>query len=191
MFETQENAPSGLDGMVTASIVPTTVKIVPTNKMQGQKVRDTHNSLLVVKSTNIPSKHANIVSSNTIKANQTPLNTSAQVGVVTLSNSKRDIQHVATLGDGGPQFQPTPESGQAFNPAFLDRTFCQYIREEKIPLYVWNQKEYCKDYKACLSQSEEVFGYVPLTDLKVYTGPPAKWDTVPLILSDKVGAKFF
>ena len=47
---------------------------------------------------------------------------------------------------------------------------------------MWNQKEYCKDYKACLSNSEEVFGYVPLTNLKVYTGPPVKWDTVPDII---------
>ena len=98
------------------------------------------------------------------------------------STSGTEAHQVATLGDGGHQFQPTPESGQAFSSVLPDLTSRTYVREEKIPLYVWNQKEYCKDYKACLSQSEEIFGYVPLTDLKTYTDPSVKWDIVPDII---------
>ena len=47
---------------------------------------------------------------------------------------------------------------------------------------VWNQKDHCKYHKACLSQSDEIFGYVPLTDLKTFTGLSVKWDTVPDII---------
>ena len=74
------------------------------------------------------------------------------------------------------------ESGQACDSALPDPTPSSYVREEKIPLYVWNQKGSCKDYKACIAQSNDNFGYVLLTDLKIYTGPPVKWDIVPNII---------
>ena len=98
-----------------------------------------------------------MVPSNTIKGNQTPLSTSGKVGDDTESSSKVDIQHLTTLGDGGLQFQPTPESGQAFSPAPRDLTSSPYVREEKIPLYVWNQKEYCKDHRACHKVGYQIF----------------------------------
>ena len=49
-------------------------------------------------------------------------------------------------------------------------------------MYVWNQKGTCKDYKACIAQNNGTFGYAHLTDLKIYTGPPVKWDIVPHII---------
>ena len=177
LVETQENAPSGLDGIVAASAVPVTEK---TQTRLLYKATNTGNSCSIVKNVNTASKHTEKGPSDNI--NQPPLNTNAKIGVVTQSISQTDTQQLATLGDGGLQFQPTPESGQAFDSVLPDPNCGMYVREEKIPLYVWNQKDYCKDYKACLSQSDDIFGYVPLTDLKTYTGPSVKWDTVSDII---------
>ena len=38
-------------------------------------------------------------------------------------------------------------------------------------LYIWQYKEIYKDYMACTQQNGGMFGYIPLTDLKVYQGP--------------------
>ena len=89
---------------------------------------------------------------------------------------------MATLGNGGIRFQPAPESGLMCDLALPDPTSSSYVREEKNSLYVWNQKGNCKDYRACISQNNDTFGYVPLTDLKIYTGPPVKWDIVSHII---------
>ena len=86
---------------------------------------------------------------------------------------------LATLGDGGTGFKPAPESGQAYDLPFPDPSATPYVREEQIPLYVWNHKDNSKDHKACLMQNNGIFGYVPLTDLKIYAGPPVKWDIIP------------
>ena len=86
---------------------------------------------------------------------------------------------MATLGDGGTGFKPAPESGQAYDLSFSDSNALPYVREDKIPLYIWNHRDTSKDHKACVMQNNGIFGYVPLTDLKIYTGPPVKWDAVP------------
>ena len=177
LVETQENASSGLEGTAAALAVPVTKKI-QTSLLH--KDTNTVNSYLGAKNVNTASKHTQKGPRDDI--NQPHLNTNAKIGVVTQSTSQTDTQQLATLGAGGLQFQPTPESGQAFDSVFSNPHCGTYVREEKIPLYVWNQKDYCKDYKACLSQSDNIFGYVPFTDLKTYTGPSVKWDTVPDII---------
>ena len=152
IFEIQENAPTGLDDMVTAVAVPRT---------HEPKITRSHNtdsmetSLCVEKLSNSVCKQAKTILISTLVTKQTPLETD-------------DKSDVATLGDGGPQFQPTLESGQAYCSVLPVLTSSSYTREEKIPLYIWNQKQYCKDYQACISQNEEVFGYVPITDVKIY-----------------------
>ena len=168
LLETQENAPTGLDDVVTALVVPT---VKQTQTRQLYKASNTENDFSVDKNANTASKCANKGAHDNFS--KTPLNTNAKVGVMHRNKLQTDTQQLATLGDGGFQFQPTPESGQAYDSVLPDPTSCTYVREEKIPLYVWNQKDNCKDYKACLSQNNDIFGYVPLTDLKYTYWPPS------------------
>ena len=119
-----------------------------------------------------PPKHENRVTSHTFKDKENSLIDTGKVCGEIQGSSNTCMKNSTTLGDGGLKFQPAPESGQMSGRAPLDSTSAPHVREEKVPLYVWKQKECCKDYRGCLSHSEEAFGYVPLTDLKVYTGPP-------------------
>ena len=66
----------------------------------------------------------------------------------------------------------------------IENTFVkgEYKREEKIPIYVWNNKGNCRDHVACVQQTGGVFGYIALTDLKLYQGPPVHWDIIPDIV---------
>ena len=75
--------------------------------------------------------------------------------------------------------------------SFMDKTSKQVQKQdtpqslvdhEKIPLYVWKNKQFSTDYRACIAQNGGQFGYIPLQDLKIYEGPPAHWDRVPDIL---------
>ena len=47
-----------------------------------------------------------------------------------------------------------------------------------MPLYIWQNKENSKDHVACIQQNGAMFGYIPLTDLKVYNWSPVYWNTV-------------
>ena len=58
----------------------------------------------------------------------------------------------------------------------------QILIKKKIPLYVWNHRNESQHHLACLQQSGGQFGYTPLNDLIVYTGPPVHWKVVPDIL---------
>ena len=53
---------------------------------------------------------------------------------------------------------------------------------QKIPLYVWQNKNRSKDHIACLAQNGGDFGYIPLNDLKIYQGPHIVWNKIPDIL---------
>ena len=133
--ETQEDAPNGLAGKDTAMAVPRTERM---QTIQTNKVKSTKRSWLVVENTNTLS---NKELSNTTEAKHTPVTTNNKTGVITESIAQTNTQQVATLRDGGLRFQPPPESGLAFNSVLPDHTSSTYDREEKIPLYVWNQKE--------------------------------------------------
>ena len=50
-----------------------------------------------------------------------------------------------------------------------------FTREEVVPLYIWNNKNSSKDYKACIQQNGDQFGCIPLNDLKIYQGPAVLW----------------
>ena len=91
------------------------------------------------------SKHENMVTSYTFKDKVTPLNDSDKVGGEIQGNSDTYVKNWSTLGERGPQFQPAPESGQASGHVSLNPTYVPYVREEKVPLYVWYQKEFCKE----------------------------------------------
>ena len=56
------------------------------------------------------------------------------------------------------------------------------IEEEVVPLYIWANKHKCKDYVACIQQNGDTFGYIPLSNLKLYKGPQITWGTTPSIL---------
>ena len=51
-----------------------------------------------------------------------------------------------------------------------------YEQENQIPIYVSNNKEKSKHHVACVQQIGGVFEYIPLTDLKLYQGPPVYWE---------------
>ena len=55
------------------------------------------------------------------------------------------------------------------------------VKEEVVPPYIWANKHACKDYSACIQQNGDKFGYIPLTDLKLYQGPEVTWETTPSI----------
>ena len=174
-YEIHEKAPTALDEVVTASAV-TTSQI--SHKKQPQSTNNTKNALLTQKKSSIVSKQAN--NGNQAEVNAPPSNENRDIGF--LLQNDTEIPQLATLEDGGTCFQPPSESGQACDSPMPDPISSQYVREEKSPLYVWNHRDNSKDYKACITQSNGVFGYVPLTDLKIYTGPPVKWDIVPDII---------
>ena len=174
--ETQGNAPTVLDEVATASAVSTVQKI----REKTHKPSNTKNAFFLDEKTNIFSKLT--MNDVHVESNIPPVHKNRNVGILSQNTLQTDTPQVATLGDGGTRFQPAPESGQAFDCALPDPTSSSYVRKKKIPLYVWNQKGTCKDYNACIAQNKGTFGYVPLTDLKIYTGPPVKWDIVPHII---------
>ena len=57
-----------------------------------------------------------------------------------------------------------------------------FIREKVVPLYIWNNKHFSKDYKACVHQNGDQFGYIPLNDLKIYQGPEVLFKEIPSII---------
>ena len=156
--ESHENAPTALDEVVTASA--------------GTTLQTSHEKI-----TNIVHKQ---VQEDRLEVSAPPNNMHNNVGY--MPEKDTDSPQLATLGDGGTGFKPAPESGHAYDLSFSDPSAPLYVREEKIPLYIWNHGDNSKDHKACLMQNNGTFGYVPLTDLKIYTGPPVKWDVVPDII---------
>ena len=57
-----------------------------------------------------------------------------------------------------------------------------FTKEEIVPLYIWNNKNASKDYKASIQQNGVQFGYIPLNDLKIYQGPEVIWKQTPGII---------
>ena len=90
------------------------------------------------------------------------------------------MENLSTLGDGGLQFQPTPESGQVSGPVSQP--------------YICSIRIYGKKRFHCMSgisknfvKVTELLGYVLLADLKLYTAPPpppppVQWDRIPSII---------
>ena len=75
-------------------------------------------------------------------------------------------------------------------------TVGDFSREEVIPLYIWANKNSSKDYTTCINQNGDKFGYIPLTDLKLYYGSEVIWkETLPFYRhtneSGKVGCQIF
>ena len=50
---------------------------------------------------------------------------------------------------------------------------------KNVPEDVWQNRLYSKDYKACVHQNGDSFGYIPLNDLQVYKGPQIQWKSLP------------
>ena len=51
-----------------------------------------------------------------------------------------------------------------------------------IPDHIWDQRTQCQNYQDCVQQSGILFGFVPLTPLKLYHGPTVHWSTIPDIV---------
>ena len=49
-------------------------------------------------------------------------------------------------------------------------------------MYIWADRNSSKDYKACIQQNGDQFGYIPLNDLKLYHGPEVIWKETSSIL---------
>ena len=57
-----------------------------------------------------------------------------------------------------------------------------YTSDRQIPSHVFKNRFQSLDYKNCLYQNDKLFGFVPLNDLMVYTGPEVVWDSIPDIV---------
>ena len=55
-------------------------------------------------------------------------------------------------------------------------------RARQIPSEVYATRFQSIDHKNCLYQNDKNFGFIPLNDLMVYTGPEITWGTVPDII---------
>ena len=56
------------------------------------------------------------------------------------------------------------------------------IYSDKISDHILHHKHLCKDYNHCIQQTGSEVGFVPLTTLTVYEGPPKIWQTCPDII---------
>ena len=63
----------------------------------------------------------------------------------------------------------TPDAVSSVQTQFPSVDHC--VKEEVVPLYIWDNKHNCKDYAACIRQNGDTFGYIPLSNLKLYQGP--------------------
>ena len=52
----------------------------------------------------------------------------------------------------------------------------------KIPKDIIDNRHLCKDYNNCIQQTGSEIGFVPLTPLKLFEGPPKVWDICPDII---------
>ena len=147
-------------------------------KKQPYDTNNIKKALCSRKKSSIVSKQSN--NGNQAEVNVLPIEENRDIAL--LPQNDTEMPQFATLGDGGTCFQPPPESGQSCDSPMSGPISSQYVREEKIPLYVWKHRQNSKDYEACLKQNNGTFGYVPLTDLKIYTGLPVKWDIIPDII---------
>ena len=50
---------------------------------------------------------------------------------------------------------------------------------KSIPDHVLKDRHKYNDYRACIQQNGESFGFVPLTSLQLYNGDSVKWDSTP------------
>ena len=57
-----------------------------------------------------------------------------------------------------------------------------YTSCRQIPSHVFKNRFQSLDYKNCLYQNDKLFGFVPLNDLMVYTGPEVVWGSIPDIV---------
>ena len=54
---------------------------------------------------------------------------------------------------------------------------------QDIPDHVFYDRYNCADFRACIQQNGDTFGFVPLTAMLSYTGQPVHWETIPDIYS--------
>ena len=64
-----------------------------------------------------------------------------------------------------------------FNMSVLNRKVLK-----KIPQHILDTKTGCMDYQNCIQQNPESYGFIPVTTLKLYTGEPTYYETIPDII---------
>ena len=53
---------------------------------------------------------------------------------------------------------------------------------KNIPLHILHNKHNQPDYVSCISQNRHKFGFVPLSPLRIYTGDPTYYESIPDII---------
>ena len=56
------------------------------------------------------------------------------------------------------------------------------LHNKRIPQHIWDNRTECQEYQHCLQQTGNVFGFIPLTPLKLYQGQHIHWDKIPDII---------
>ena len=68
------------------------------------------------------------------------------------------------------------------DPTISDVQYLHGKRSRQIPDSVYAARFQSIDHKNCLYQNDENFGFIPINDLMVYTGPEIIWGQVPNIV---------
>ena len=54
--------------------------------------------------------------------------------------------------------------------------------DNRIPQLIWDNRYRCSHYLQCTAQMDTHFGFIPITPLQEYHGPPIHWQTIPDML---------
>ena len=54
--------------------------------------------------------------------------------------------------------------------------------DNRIPQLIWDDRYQCSHYSECMAQMTVPFGFIPITSLQEYHGPPIHWQTIPDML---------
>ena len=58
----------------------------------------------------------------------------------------------------------------------------EVLLDNRIPQLIWDNRYQCPHYLQCTEQMMVPFGFIPITSLQEYHGPPIHWQTVPDML---------
>ena len=90
------------------------------------------------------------------------------------------VQH--DTGENTIPMQTYTDALHLSDPTVTDAQQLPCKRTRQIPSQVYAARFQSSDHKNCLYQNDKKFGFIPLNDLMVYTGPEVIWGSVPDIV---------
>ena len=111
--------------------------------------------------------HKNVLPAPTSMAVNKPATPKIAQAKYTKGDPTLGMMNVTTDTSADNMLHDQPHSHMAFG------------QTKNVPQDVWQNRLYSKDYKACVHQNGDSFGYIPLNDLQVYKGPQIQWKSLP------------